>query len=110
MAKDIVCAEAELSIATNNLIEYADFLSRTIESYIAVLSEIQEKGLQDDLVCSKLSSIEQSLKPYKTSIKYECENVATDVRDYVAEISRADNFRFPTDITSTIVSIIEQFL
>lgn len=25
MAKDIVCAEAELSIAANNLVEYADF-------------------------------------------------------------------------------------
>ena len=78
MAKDIVCAEAELSIAANNLVEYADFLSRTMESYVAVLSEIQEKGIQDDLVCSKLSSIAQSLKPYKTSIKDECEDVASD--------------------------------
>ena len=42
MAKDIVCAEAELSIAANNLVEYADFLSRTIESYVTVLSEIQK--------------------------------------------------------------------
>ena len=106
MAKDIVCAEAELSIAANNLVEYADFLSRTMESYVAVLSEIQEKGIQDDLVCSKLSSIAQSLKPYKTSIKDECEDVASDVKDYIAGISKADNFRFPTDIAS----LVAQFL
>ena len=110
MAKDIVCAEAERSIAANNLVEYADFLSRTMESYVAVLSEIQEKGIQDDLVCSKLSSIAQSLKPYKTSIKDECEDVASDVKDYIAGISKADNFRFPTDITSTIASLVAQFL
>ena len=110
MAKDIVCAEAELSIAANNLVEYADFLSRTMESYVAVLSEIQEKGIQDDLVCSKLSSIAQSLKPYKTSINGECEEIADDVRVYIAGISRADNFKFPTDITSTIVSLVAQFL
>lgn len=110
MAKDIVCAEAELSIVANNLVEYADFLSRTMEKYVAVLSEIQEKGIQDDLVCSNLSSIAQSLKPYKTSIKDECEDVAADVKDYISGISRADNFKFPTDITSTIASLVARFL
>ena len=83
MAKDVVCAEAELSIAANNLVEYADFLCRTMEAYIAVLSEIQERGIQDDLVCSKLSAIALALKPYKTSIKDECEEVAIDVNAYI---------------------------
>lgn len=110
MNVDIVCAEGELSIAANSLVEYADFLSRTMEAYVSVLSEIQEKGIQDDLVCSKLSSIAQSLQPYKTLIKDECEDVAADVRDYIAGVSRADNFSFPTDITSTIASLVAQFL
>lgn len=110
MAKDIVCAEEELSIVANNLVEYADFLSRTMESYVTVLSEIQEKGIQDDLVCSKLSLIAQSLKPYKTSIKDECEDIAANVRGYIVEITRVDNFKFPTDITSTIASLVAQFL
>lgn len=110
MAGDIVCAEAELSIAANNLAEYADFLSRSIESYIAVLSEIQEKGIKDDLVCAKLSSIAQSLTPYKTSITDECEEIAADVKEYITGISNADNFKFPSDITSTISSLVAQFL
>lgn len=110
MRTDIVCAEAELSVAANNIVEYADFLSRTIESYISVLSDIQEKGIQDDLVCAKLSSIAHSLQPYKTSIKEECEDIATDTRDYITGIARADNFRFPTDITSTIATLVAQLL
>ena len=81
-----------------------------MESYVAVLSEIQGKGIQDDLVCSKLSSIAQSLKPYKTVIKDECEDIAADVKNYITEISKADNFKFPTDITSTIASLVAQFL
>lgn len=47
---------------------------------------------------------------HKTSIKDECEDVASDVKDYIAGISKADNFRFPTDITSTIASLVAQFL
>ena len=107
---DIVCAESELSIAANNLVEYADFLVRTIEAYISVLSEIQEKGIQDDLVCSKLSSIAQSLEPYKISIMEECEDIAGEVRDYIQGVATADNFRFPVDITSTISSLVAKFL
>lgn len=107
---DIVCAEGELSIAANNLVEYSEFLSRTIEAYVIVLSEIQEKGIQDDLVCSKLSSIANSLKPYKMSIQDECETIVTDVKDYIAGVSKADNFKFPNDITSTIASLVAKFL
>lgn len=61
-------------------------------------------------MCSKLFSIAQSLKPYKTSIKDECEDIAVDVKDYISGISRADNFKFPTDITSTIDSLVARFL
>lgn len=110
MKVDIVCAEGELSIAANKLVEYADFLSRTMESYVAVLAEIQEKGIQDDLVCSKLSSIARSLNPYKTSIKDECDDIAGDVRAYITGVAQVDNFNFPTDITSSIASLVAQFL
>lgn len=110
MKRDIVCAESELSIAANNIIEYADFLSRTMEVYIAILAEIQEKGIQDDLVCSKLSAIAQSLAPYKKSVDSECRALGDDVKDYIAGIAQADNFRFPTDITSTIGALVTKFL
>ena len=81
-----------------------------MEAYIAVLSEIQERGIQDDLVCSKLSAIALALKPYKTSIKDECEEVAIDVNAYMAGIASADCFQFPTGITATIDSLVAQFL
>lgn len=108
--KDIVCDESELSIAANNIAEYADFLSRSMVAYVAILSEIQEKGIQDDLVCSKLSSIAESLEPYKLNIKDVCDFILADVNDYIAGVSNVDNFRFPTDITSTITSLVAKFL
>ncbi|MDY5738603.1 MAG: hypothetical protein SPK45_01475 [Anaerovoracaceae bacterium] len=43
-------------------------------------------------------------------VKDECEDVAADVKDYISGISRADNFKFPTDITSTIASLVARFL
>ncbi len=110
MAKDIVCAECELSIAANNIVEYGDFLARTIETYISVLTEIQEKGIKDELVCSKISSIVQLLKPYQTSILDVCEAIAFDVKDYIEEVEQADKFIFPSDITMTISSIVSRFL
>ena len=75
-----------------------------------ILHQEPSEILNHTYECSKLSSIAQSLKPYKTSIKDECEDVASDVKDYIAGISKADNFRFPTDITSTIASLVAQFL
>ena len=61
-------------------------------------------------VCSKLSAIALALKPYKTSIKDECEEVAIDVNAYMAGIASADCFQFPTGITATIDSLVAQFL
>lgn len=110
MARDIVCAEAELSIAANNLVEYADFLSRTIESYIDVLYKIQTRGIRDDLVCSELSSIAQMIEPCKAEIKEVCDEISADVREYIVGIARADNFTFPGEITSKIISLVTQFL
>lgn len=110
MSVDIVCAEGELSMAVNSLTAYADFLARTIEAYIAVLSDIQTKGIQDDLVCAKLSSLALALQPYKTTIKTECEDIAADVQDYINGISDADNFTFPADITESMTSLLDKFL
>lgn len=110
MNVDIVCAEGELSMAVNNLVEYADFLARTIEAYIQTLSEIQEKGIQDDLVCARLSALAQALEPYKTTITSECEEIAADVRDYINGIEEADHFIFPSEITGSMASLAKQFL
>ena len=110
MAEDIVCAEAELSIAANNIVEYADFLVRTMETYTEILSEIQEKGIQDDLVCSKLSSIVQQLKPYMTSIPEECESIRENVSGYITGVAVVDRFVFPGNIGTSIASIVSQFL
>ncbi|WP_040214962.1 hypothetical protein [Clostridium polynesiense] len=110
MRVDIICAEDEMSMAANNIMGYADFLSRSIESYIAILAEVQEKGIKDDLVSSRLSAIASSLMPVKTSIFNECQAIAVDIKDNIAGVEAVDNFNFPADLTSKLSSLVAQFL
>ena len=70
----------------------------------------EQDKYRDWLLHQEPSEILNHTYEYKTSIKDECEDVASDVKDYIAGISKADNFRFPTDITSTIASLVAQFL
>lgn len=110
MEKDVVCVESELSIAHNKIVEYGNFLSEAIESYVAILAEVQERGIQDDLVCSKLSEVAQSVTPYKTYIVETCNEIADEIRDYVDQMTQVDGFKFPDDIMSDVASAISQFL
>lgn len=109
MGKDVVCVESELAIASNQITGYADFLSRSIESYVAILKGIQERGIQDDLVCSKLSEIAQSVTPYKEYIVKTCDEIAAEIRDYVDQMTQADSFQFPRDIMLDVSTEISQF-
>lgn len=108
--KDVICSEAELSIAANNIVEYADFLVRSIESYVSILSEIQGDGIKDDLVCARLSEIANKLSPCKITISKVCEDVQSGITSYMSDVSAADKFVFPSDITSTIATLVSQFL
>ncbi len=109
MRVDIVCAEAQLAKAANNLAEYGDFLGRTIEAYLLILADLQNKGIQDAEVCAKLSALAQSLIPYKTAIPKECEAMVADVRSYISGIEKADDFRFPAELTESLTTLVEQF-
>ncbi len=110
MNVDIVCAEGELSMAVNRLTAYADFLARTLEAYLQTLSDIQEKGIQDELVCAKLAALAQALEPCKTAIPAACDALAADVHSYIQGVEAADRFVFPAEITASMASLAQQFL
>lgn len=110
MNKDTIYDEMELSIAANNLLNYADFLSRSIESYIILINEVQENGIKDELICSKLSDLVSRVTPYKTAIYNEVEKINSEINKAIEDVSKADNFKFPDSILKDIISLLSEFL
>ncbi len=109
MAKDIVYDEIELSMAMNSIVNYADFLSRCMEQYIGLLNRLKNKGIQDELICSKIEELALAMKPYKTVIYEECKSINEKVNKSLTEVESADNFYFPNDITSMVSSVLSKF-
>ena len=108
MSTDIICDESELSIAATRINEYSEFLEEIITKYITILSDIQEKGIKDELICSKLTEIKNSLTPYRKLIKMECKDSSSDIRKYMSAVSDSDNFKFPDEITAIVATILSQ--
>ena len=109
MKTDVVSAEAEMSVAANNIQEYASFLSRTIQEYTNILAEIQNKAIQDDLICAKLSGIEKSLRPYKTSFADDGEELKQAVKEFIRCVEAADCFSFSSDVVFKMKSLFSLF-
>lgn len=109
MPKDIVYDEIELSMVMNSIVNYADFLSRCIEQYIGLLNQLKNKGIQDELICSKIEALVVAIKPYKTVIYEECKGISEKVNKSLIEVESADNFYFPNDIVSMISSLLAKF-
>ena len=109
MGKDIVYDEGELSIAANNILNYADFLSRYIEEYIGLLQELQNKGIRDELICSKITGLKTAVEPYKISVYDNGESMIGKINKSVDEMETADDFRFPGDITLEISALLARF-
>ena len=109
MGKDIIYDENELAIAVNSIMGYADFLARCIEEYVGLLNELQNKGIQDELVCSEITGLIATIEPYKTSIYDTCESVAGKINKSMGEVETADSFRFPNDIISAISTLLARF-
>lgn len=110
MGRDIVYDENELSIATNSMVNYADFLSRCIEEYLTLLDDLQSKGIQDEVICSKIADLITIIETYKTVIYDECQDIRTKVNKSIEEIALEDDFRFPSDITSVVDALLSMFL
>lgn len=107
--KDVVYDEIELSMAMNSIENYADFLSRCIEQYIGLLNKLKNKGIQDELICSKIEELATTMRPYKAVIYDECKNISEKVNKSITEIETADKFYFPNGITSMVGSLLSKF-
>lgn len=111
MDRDIVYDESEMSIVANNAMNYADFLSRCIDEYVGILSEmLKNKGIKDDNVSPRMEQLVATMAPYRIAI-YECQKrIKSSVNGSINDIANADNFMFPTDAVTTIINLLAKFL
>lgn len=109
MAKDVICSEDELTIASNKISAYSDFLARMIEEYVGILKNIQDLGIKDNEISAKLAYINSLISPLKSRLDTESTDIASLVSQYVDDIAEADNFQFPSELEAIISSTVARF-
>lgn len=105
MSKDVVCVDDELYAASSNIIEYCETLNRIIEDYISIIERIQEDGIQDELICTRLNELIDSVQPYIEYINNEKNLILSQTRSYQTKIDEEDNFDFKENITNYLNGI-----
>lgn len=108
--KDIVCAEAELSVAANQIANYASFLATGIETYADVLDSVRTNGIKDFLVRIKLIQLSIQVRAQKMDIANQGDEIQKAIQTYIDNIEKADNFKFPEDPSSEISRLLAQFV
>lgn len=110
MRKDIVSAEAELSVAANQIARYADFLAESVQTYVQILSRLQTQGIQDDLVCARLTEIALSVQPAVRELGDQSETIRSKVSEFISEVEKVDKLAFPSGVIEIIKSVFSQFI
>ena len=109
MERYFICDENETKQAKNRCGNYADFLIRSIEAYTSILKDVQDNGIQDDLVRQKLSRIASDLKPFLTRLETLMDGTESAVRKGMKEIDKEDAFVFPETRLEDLKRIVGAF-
>lgn len=110
MNKDIVYDEKELSIAANQLLNYGEFLCKSIEEYVIILKELKSKGIIDDKICGNIEELIDKISLYKNDIYNISGNLKNLINKGVKEIINADNYVFIMDALDNIRITLSKFL
>ena len=108
--KDIVCAEAELSVAANQIANYANCLATSIEQYSNVLADIWSHGIVDEQVRVRLNLLKFRVLAHKKILAEQGDEIQKAIKSYIDNIAQADNFKFPEDPSSEISRLLAQFV
>lgn len=109
MKADFVLSESEVSIAVNQIMNHAEFLSQSIDTYIKILSQVQSEGIKDKLICSQLSNLATSVKEKQAGIAQVYENLANYINTEFNDVEDGDNFVFPFDFMTEVTSLLSRF-
>lgn len=106
---DIVCAEAELSMAANQITRHAEFLVSTIGEYRTILADIQENGIRDEVICSRLARISGNLVHDSQTLQEETADISSKVGRHIQKMERIDCFQFPGGLMDHLKWLIDRF-
>ena len=110
MKEDFVLVEYEMAIAVNKITNTIDFLSRSIDSYIKILSDVQKKGIEDRMICSELSDLAERVRNKQESLEILYNELGKEVNSGIRDVETNDNFEFPSDFMTNVISLLSMFL
>lgn len=110
METGVVCSEAEMSMLSNVINEYIDFLQRTMEEYTRILSDIQEMAVKDETICNALSSIAKEVRKQKFPLRIEKGLLSERMKRYARNIEDADKFQFPNEFGARVSALLARML
>lgn len=110
MAKNVVINEAEISKCINAIQSYADFLIMTIEKYNDELQELQNGGIQDEVIRAQIGELAEEVTSYKNMLSEIITHMSPIVQEGLEAITYIDNFTFPESEMNAVESIINQLI
>lgn len=111
MKNDFILDESEFSIAVNKLSNLSLALSESIDSYIQVLSNIQNGGIKDELICSELEAIRYLARFYQKDILSIHEQLASQIiNPEISDAGSYDDLKFPYDFMTEVTYMLSRFL
>lgn len=110
MKQDFILAESEISIAVNKMTNVSDFLVKSVDNYISILSDMQEKGIHDKRICAELSALAEQVKANRASIQAVSSKLGGYIRNGILNAEIYDNFSFPSDFMTEVTSLLARFL
>lgn len=93
--KDVVYSEAEYSILRKRLLNYTNFLLKSIEDYKQILDFIMEKGVKDDKIKAKILKLKSDVALYPSNIQSINSEVASLWLGYGDALEEADRLDLP---------------
>jgi len=95
MAKDNMgIADMEFYAYAAILIRYANALDGQMQSYLKAVKSICEKGIQDQLICSRLTSLCESVQSLREPLNTIVTKAAKDCCAFVEAVNDADDFLY----------------
>lgn len=109
MGYKVVCNEAEITLASNKIENYVDFLARSIQLFNQQLATIQDGPIKDNAICSKLYLLSEQIKPCIETFEAIRDNCKAIVKNDLEQIEVADDYKYPDMDIAKISSMLANF-
>ena len=95
MAKDNMgVQDSEFTSAGNTIVKYAQKLSTMMQQYCDAVQSICQTGIQDQLICSKLSKLANDVAKLRAPLEEIAGDAAKNCKDFVDAVDSADQFLY----------------